>query len=131
MAIENHMTREDFLNYKNGTKRNKKYNNKKTVIDGISFDSEKEAARYSELKILEKYHVITDLKLQYPFLLIPTQRDENGILLERQCTYKADFVYKDENGKLIVEDAKGFRTEVYKIKKKLMLARYGIHIKEI
>ena len=100
-----------------------KYRNKRVVVDGISFDSKKEAARYKELRMLERAEIISGLQLQVPFELIPKQ---NG---ERACTYKADFVY-EQNGKKVVEDTKGMKTDVYKIKRKLMLYRYGIKIKE-
>lgn len=100
-----------------------KYRNKKVIVDGISFDSKKEAARYKELRMLERAGIILNLQLQVPFELIPKQDGE------RACTYKADFVY-EQNGKKVVEDTKGMKTDVYKIKRKLMLYRYGIEIKE-
>lgn len=106
-----------------------KYRNKKTVVNGISFDSRKEAKRYQELLLLEKAGVITDLKMQVKYVLIPSQRID-GKVVERQCTYKADFVYK-ENGETIVEDTKGFRTKEYIIKRKLMLHVHGIRVREI
>ncbi len=107
-----------------------KYRNKKVVVDGITFDSTKEANRYKELKLLLRAGEIKDLKLQVPYELIPTQRDERGKVIERNCVYKADFVY-EENGKTIVEDTKGFKTPEYIIKRKLMLKTYGIRIKEV
>lgn len=100
-----------------------KYRNKKVIVDGISFDSKKEAARYKELRMLERAGIILNLQLQVPFELIPKQDGE------RACTYKADFVY-EQNGKKVVEDTKGMKTDVYKIKRKLMLYRYGIKITE-
>lgn len=104
----------------------KKYNNQKTIIDGQKFDSKKEAARFKELYILQRQGYIKNLQLQVKFELIPKQKGEHA------CFYIADFVYTDnETGKTIVEDVKGMRTEVYKIKKKLMLYFYGIHITEI
>lgn len=106
-----------------------KYKNRKTVVDGITFDSKKESRRYQELRLLEQAGEIRDLKLQVKFELIPSQRVD-GKVVERACTYKADFVYR-ENGEIIVEDAKGFRTPEYKIKRKLMLYIHGIRIKEI
>ena len=105
-----------------------KYRSKKTVIDGITFDSKKEANRYMELKMLEEAGTIQDLQRQVKYVLIPTQRI-NGKLVEKECSYKADFVYK-ENGETIVEDTKGFRTSNYKIKRKLMLYVHGIRIRE-
>ena len=122
-----------------------KYHSKKTVIDGITFDSKKEAERYSELKLLERCGAISNLELQKVYELIPAQYEmyerygKNGQRLkdgkkciEKSCVYKADFVYIDnETGQQVVEDVKGFRTEEYKIKKKLMLYIHGIKIKEI
>lgn len=112
-----------------------KYRSKKTEIDGITFDSRKEAARYAELKILEKGGVIKDLALQVPFVLIPAQYEKalpgkkRGKLIERACIYKADFVYQYD-GETIVEDVKGLRTKEYIIKRKLMLKVHGIRIRE-
>ena len=108
-----------------------KYHNEPTVIDGIKFSSRHEAYRYTELKYMEKAHLITDLQLQRVFTLIGAQRDENGKIIEHPCKYIADFVYKDLNGNTVVEDAKGMKTDVYRIKKKLMLSIYGIKIKEV
>lgn len=107
-----------------------KYNSKKTVLDGQVFDSKKEANRYQELLLLEKAGVIKNLSRQVKFVLIPSQRDESGKVIERECSYKADFVYS-EGEKTVVEDVKGFRTKEYIIKRKLMLWRYGIRIREV
>lgn len=108
-----------------------KYNNKKITVDGQIFDSKKEANRYKELRLLEKAGAIKDLRMQVKFTLIPAQRDEaTGKVVERECSYKADFVY-EEDGKTVVEDVKGFRTKEYVIKRKLMLWRYGIRIREV
>ena len=104
------------------TKRHK-YNAKKIVIDGIEFDSKKEAERYLELKMLEKAGKIKDLKLQPAFLL------QEGFYYRgkaiRQITYRADFEYVDEKGNKVVEDVKGVETPVYKLKKKLFLKKYS------
>ena len=109
-----------------------KYGNKKTMLDGILFDSKREAQRYAELKLMERAREIYDLQLQVPFVLIPVQKDEKGKVIERELKYIADFTYRDiKTGRLIVEDAKGVKTEVYKIKKKLMLYRLGLRIKEV
>lgn len=103
-----------------------KYNN--VQIGG--YDSMKERRRAQALRLMERGGLIQDLHEQVKFLLIDEQRDpETGELWERECHYVADFTYR-ENGRFIVEDVKGVRTDVYKIKKKLMLARYGIRIKE-
>lgn len=106
-----------------------KYHNKKVTYNGITFDSKKEARRYSELLLLERAGVITGLQMQVPFVLIPSQRI-NGKVVERECKYIADFVYT-ENGKVVVEDTKGMKTDKYIIKRKLMLYVHGIRIKEI
>lgn len=108
-----------------------KYNNQKITVNGQVFDSKKEANRYKELRLLEKAGEIYDLRRQVKFKLIPTQRDEaTGKVIERECSYRADFVY-EEDGKTVVEDVKGFRTKEYIIKRKLMLWRYGIRIMEV
>jgi hypothetical protein len=106
-----------------------KYKSKKTVVNGIVFDSRREAKRYSELLLLERAGVIKNLELQKSFELIPSQKI-NGKVVERPCKYIADFVY-EENGKTVVEDTKGMRTDKYIIKRKLMLYKYGIQIKEV
>ena len=101
-----------------------KYRAKKTTIDGITFDSRKEAMRYQELKLLEKAKVIKDLKLQPKFELQESFKSQGKT--HRAITYIADFMYYDlEQKKQVVEDVKGVRTEVYKIKKKMFLKRYG------
>ena len=105
-----------------------KYHNRKVSINGETFDSRKEANRWAELKLLQRAGKISDLNRQVHYQLIPSQY-ENGHLLERGVSYIADFVYK-EDGKLVVEDAKGMRTDAYIIKRKLMLSVYGIRIKE-
>ena len=100
------------------TKR--KFNNKKIKINGITFDSKKEANRYSSLLLLQEKGVIHDLKTQVKFELIPKQKGE------RSCNYVADFVYKDVKDNLIVT-----LTPVYSIKRKLMLFKHGIKIREV
>ena len=95
-----------------------KYHSKKTTVDGITFDSKKEANRYCELKILEHYGKIKDLRLQYQFILQPPFR-KNGKLI-RAITYVADFVYYDlERMKNVVEDVKGYKTKEYMLKRKM------------
>lgn len=114
-----------------------KYHNKKAELDGIAFDSQKEARRYAELKLLERAGKITELELQVPFELIPAQREyvpegsnKRGKVIERECKYIADFAYF-ENGFLVVEDVKGVRTPEYVMKRKLMLERHGVRIREV
>jgi len=95
-----------------------KYNNTKTIIDGIKFDSKKEANRYCELKLFEKAGVIRDLKLQPVFELQPSFK-KNGKTI-RAIKYIADFMYWDnEKQKQVIEDVKGMKTDVYKIKSKM------------
>lgn len=109
-----------------------KYGNRKLTIDGITFDSQKEARRWQELKLLERAGEISDLQRQVPYIIIPAQRDENGKLIERECRYVADFVYT-ENGKTVVEDTKSTATKTpeYIIKRKLLLEKFGIRIREV
>ena len=108
-----------------------KYKNKKTTFCGIEFASRKEASRYKQLKAWQELGLISDLRLQQKFVLIPAQRIE-GKLVERECAYIADFMYVDnDSGKTVVEDTKGVRTRDYIIKRKLMLWRFGIRIKEV
>lgn len=108
-----------------------KYGNKKVQLDGIVFDSRKEANRYAELKLLQAGGVIKDLELQKEFILIPAQY-VNGKCVERACKYKADFYYYDcERKEYICEDTKGFKTKDYIIKRKLMLYVHGIRIIEV
>lgn len=99
-----------------------KYSSKKTTVDNIKFDSKKEANRYLELKLLEKTGKIYILELQPKYLLQERFTDNTG-KKHREINYIADFRYI-ENDKIIVEDTKGFRTEVYKIKKKILLYKY-------
>ena len=106
--------------------RYNKYHNQKTNICGITFDSKREAQRYAELCLLQREGKIQGLRRQVAYELIPKQQGE------RSCTYKADFVYVDnETGQKVVEDVKGKRTPEYVIKRKLMLWRHGIRISEV
>ena len=107
-----------------------KYKAKKTIVDGIEFDSRKEARRWSELRLLEAAGEIEDLRRQVKFVLLPKQLDERGKVAERECVYVADFVYR-ENGATVVEDTKGVRTKDYIIKRKLMRYVHGIVISEV
>ena len=100
-----------------------KYHSKKVIVDGITFDSKREANRYCELKLLEKGGKIKDLKLQHHFELQPSFR-KNGKTI-RAITYVADFVYFDlERMKNVVEDVKGYKTDVYQLKKKMFEYKY-------
>lgn len=119
-----------------------KYKNKKVCVNGIQFDSRKEANRYIALLDEQERGYITDLQTQVKYVLIPAQFEPDrigvkggkikGKCIERECAYIADFVYKDRlTEETIVEDTKGFRTTDYKIKRKLMLHVHGIRIKEV
>lgn len=109
----------------------RKYHNKKTVVDGIKFDSKLEAQRYTELRVMQRTGLIKDLALQPEYELQP-KFQKNGKTY-RKIVYKADFSYiRAKDGKTIVEDTKGFKTDVYAIKKKLFEYRYpDLTIKEI
>lgn len=112
-----------------------KYHNRKITRDGRTFDSVKEYRRFCELSLLEKAGKIKDLKCQVKFVLIPAQRElkengQKGKVIERECAYYADFTYW-KDGRYFVEDAKGMRTEAYRIKRKLMLQVHGIKILEV
>ncbi|MCA0358713.1 MAG: DUF1064 domain-containing protein [Proteobacteria bacterium] len=101
-----------------------KYGNRKTVVDGITFDSAKEGRRYRELKLFERAGQIRDLEMQKRF---PIRVND-----ELVCSYIADFQYVEaHSGKTVVEDVKGMRTREYILKRKLMHAVHGITIKEV
>lgn len=124
-----------------------KYGNRKVIVDGITFDSKREARRYQELKMLEKCGAISNLQRQVEYELIPTQREKStrvytkgrkkgqpieGKVIEKAVTYVADFVYIDNTtGKTVVEDAKGFHTKDYILKRKMCLYLLGIRIQEV
>ena len=98
-----------------------KYRSVKTTIDGIKFDSKKEAKRYQELKILERVGEVKSLELQPRYDLI--------VNTVKIGFYKADFRYIQDE-KEVVEDVKGMKTPIYNLKKKLVKAIYGIKIYE-
>jgi len=106
-----------------------KYGNKMTVVDGETFASKLEARRYRELVIMQLAGAITDLKTQVAYVLCPSVVIAG--LKRRSMRYIADFVYKDDEGKTVVEDAKGVLTPVYKLKRHLMMHVHGIKINEI
>lgn len=115
---------------KYSSKNGSKYGNKKTTYNGITFDSIKEKDRYIELRLLERAGAISDLQRQVKFVLIPSQRGENGKVIEKECSYIADFVYL-KNGEKFVEDTKGYRTADYILKRKMMLYFHNIKVKEV
>lgn len=105
-----------------------KYGNKKTEVDGITFDSKAEARRYGQLKLLERAGAIQGLTLQPVFVLIPSVTVQGR--KRPAIKYKADFQYI-EGEKRVVEDVKGVRTPVYNLKRHLMKYVHGIDIKEV
>lgn len=110
---------------------NNKYHNKKVIYNGIKFDSKKERARFITLKQLEKAGIIKELELQKKFLLQEGYTNAKGKKI-RPIYYIADFFYYDcINNKWVVEDTKGVRTEVYKLKKKLFEYKYNLTIDEL
>lgn len=128
-----------------GYSQKSKYGSRKVTVDGVTYDSVKEYRRFKELSLLERAGTIQNLQRQVKYVLIPAQREycndiytrgrnkgcfKPGKLIERECSYIADFVYI-QNGEIVVEDTKGFRTKDYIIKRKLMLWNYGIQIKEV
>jgi hypothetical protein len=107
-----------------------KYKNKKCIYNGIKFDSKKEMAYYIKLKMLEEKGKIKKLELQKTYELQPSFKVNDKTY--RKITYKADFSYiTTEDDKLHIVDTKGFRTEVYKLKRKMFAYKYGIEIEEI
>lgn len=111
-----------------------KYHNRKTVVDGMTFDSKKESKRYQELVLLERGKEIYNLQTQVRFELIPTQK-VGGKTVERPVHYVADFVYhRASDDQMVVEDVKSEATRklpAYILKRKLMLFREGLQIHEI
>ena len=105
-----------------------KYHNTKTEVDGILFDSKKEAGRYLVLKMMEETGEISELRRQVKYELIPKQRIDGK--MQRAINYIADFVYL-KDGEIVVEDVKGFRTKEYKLKRRMMKDRHGIEVKEV
>ena len=120
----------------------RKYHNKKVTFDGFEFDSKKEMYRYIRLKSMQEEGLISELRMQVPYEIIPAVYEEETVQMktkvktvtkcvQRAVHYLADFVYKDKDGNEVVEDAKGMRTEKYLLKKKMMRAFLGISIKEV
>ena len=106
-----------------------KYHNKPEVVDGVRFDSRKEARRYQDLRLLQRGAQIVDLELQPRFVLRVIGPEGEEVIIG---SYYADFRYRDvEKQCVVVEDVKGVRTPVYRLKKKHVEAQYGITIQEI
>ncbi len=104
----------------------RKYRNTPVTIDGVRFDSAKEGKRYQELRLLQRAGKIENLVLQ-PEYIFPVEYDSG-----RRIRYRADFKYLDcDTGKVVVEDVKGFRTKVYRIKKAMLKYFHDIDVTEI
>jgi hypothetical protein len=120
---------EKLLNNSIDQKKNK-YNNTKVEYKGIRFDSIKEMKHYQLLEYLQKIGEIKELKLQVPYELIPKYKINNKTV--RKTTYIADFTYITTNDdKLHIVDTKGFKTDVYRLKKKLFEYKYGVEVEEV
>ena len=113
--------------------KGRKYRNQKVTIDGITFDSKREAQRYAELQALASRNLIEDLRHQVPFELAPGVRFSNEKRAKPALRYVADFAYRLD-GRLVVEDVKSAITAkaaAYRIKRHLMMAVHGIEVKEV
>ena len=121
-----------------------KYGSRKVHRNGAVYDSRAEARRGAELSLLERAGEIRNLRRQVPYELVPAQREPDtigsrgavhaGKVIEKAVGYVADFVYEERTADgwhEVVEDVKGFKTHEYIIKRKLMLWRYGIRIREV
>ena len=127
-----HWSIEDYKNFTNSKKIKSKYRANKISIDGHTFDSQKEARRYDHLTIRQKAGEIHDLRLQVDFTLQEAYTDLEGRRV-RAIRYRADFTYRERDGRMVVEDVKSkpTRTREYLIKRKLMKERRGIDITEV
>lgn len=114
-----HLTESEYQKRFGGGGKKSKYNSRKTVVDGIKFDSIKEANRYKELLVLQRDGAISHFLMQVPFLL------DGGVI------YKLDCLVFWNGAPQTYEDVKGFKTQVYKLKKKMVEARYPITIQEL
>lgn len=124
----NKETYNKLLNNSISVKENK-YHNNKIIYKGIKFDSKKEMGYYIKLELLQESGLIHDLKRQVEFTLIETFRLSSKTY--RKTKYIADFTYYDKDNKYHVVDVKGYKTQEYKLKKKLMAWKYGIEIEEV
>ncbi len=103
--------------------KTRKYRNQPVTVDGIRYDSKKEARHGQRLAAMERDGLIFELRRQVRFPI-----KVGGVLI---CTYVADFEFRDSERRRVVQDVKGVRTDVYKLKKKLMLAVHGIEVIEV
>lgn len=135
MKLKNGMTLHKLKNRGDDTLTSRtKYRSISTKVNGITYASKKEAQRHHELVLLERAGIISELRRQVKFELIPAQRMD-GKCKERAASYIADFTYKDKEKKLHVEDVKGYKKgqayAIFTLKRKLMLYIHGIEIEEI
>ncbi|MGC8900127.1 MAG: DUF1064 domain-containing protein [bacterium] len=107
-----------------------KYHNKPVEVDGIRFASQKEANRYKELMLLKRAGEIKWI-IPHPEYAVFAGVPDKPETHKRVFTYIADFKYMDKQGKIHVEDVKGVRTQVYKLKKRIIEALYHIKIEEV
>lgn len=117
--MQEHWTIEEYKKYQQQGSKRSKYGAKKTKIDGITFDSQKEAEFYSDLKFRTMAGEIAGFCLQPIFILAP------------ELKYKADFIVFNNDGSFEIIDVKGFKTKEYKVKKKVFEDKYRLKIKEI
>lgn len=111
------------------SEKQNKYNNNKTIVDGIKFDSQAEANYYCQLKILKRANKIKDFKLQPKYLLQESYKIDNKTI--RAIHYIADFEIEHNDNNIEIVDVKGHKTEVYKLKKKLFEYKYKTKITEV
>ncbi len=108
-------------------RRGNKYHARRTN----GYASAREARRASELRLLQAKGEISNLREQVRYDLLPTLRHSDGTLFARKTVYVADFVYVDSDGNEVVEDAKGYRTEAYRLKRNMMMHFHKIAIREV
>lgn len=106
-----------------------KYRNKKVVVEGITFDSRKEAMRWVQLRQMQEHGRITDLQRQVVFQLAPSVLLHGEFRRKKALTYTADFSYTDEGGNLVIEDVKGLQTKEFRIKAHLMKAYLDLDVR--
>jgi hypothetical protein len=117
------------FNAKKSESRPSKFGNKKVELDGEKFDSKAEANRYLQLVTMQRTGLISGLRRQVPFELAPSVKFNGATRATPALRYIADFVYQ-QDGKTVIEDCKGFKTEGYRVKRHLMKALLGLDILE-
>jgi hypothetical protein len=107
-----------------------KYGNKKTEVDGLVFDSKREAARWCELSLLQRFGHITELRRQCTYELAPSVKFEGSKRAQPALRLIVDFEYR-ERGRLVLEDVKGMVTTAFTIKRHLLKASLGLDVRVI